>query len=356
MTTSTIHTGATISEFREGFFSLVAQAQSIVITAHMSPDDDSIASVLSMYTILTKKYSDKKIQVIYTGETVERYNIFSYFDQITFVDDISNHLDGVDTLILLDVCKYSRSSNFPDVLSQVPTRICIDHHASPPAEFSLALIEPTYSSNAELIYKALDAEKYIDKPLAELFLLGILGDTGNLTFVDGAQTEVFLIVKKLVEIANVRIDSFLSRYRTIPKRIMPLLQEFVKNTKYIDILGWPTMQYSFVERSFAETGGYSDEDMSAASHIYMGQYLPRIEKQEWGVVFSPRSDGGVRMSSRSMSGSVNVRVLSESLGVGGGHDRASGANFKSEEGTPVEIDFCIQTVLDFMKNNKPVLS
>jgi nanoRNase/pAp phosphatase (c-di-AMP/oligoRNAs hydrolase) len=353
---STVYTIATISEFRESFFTLIESAQSIVITAHISPDDDSIASVLSTHAILTKKYPKKNIRVVYTGDIVERYNTFSSFSVIEFVDDISNHLAGVDTVVLLDVSKYSRVSNLPDMVSQVPTRICIDHHASPPAEFTLALIEPNYSSNAELLYMIFEAEQYLDKNLSELFLLGILGDTGNLTFIDGTQTQVFSIVKKLVEVGNIRIDSFLSRYRTIPKRIMPLLQEFVKNTQYIDISGWPTMQYSFVGREFAQLGRYSDEDMSAASHIYMGQYLPRIEKQEWGVVFSPRNDGSVRMSSRSMSGSVNVRIFSESLGNGGGHDRASGASFKNEDNTPVEVNSCIQRVLEFMKNSKPVLS
>lgn len=345
-----------IDTFRESFFSAIEKASSIVITAHMSPDDDSIASVLSMYTVLTKKYSDKKIQIIYTGQVVERYSIFHNFEKIQFVDDIGKYLFDVDTLIILDCNNYTRSSLLPDALMAVPTRICIDHHGSVPSEFSLALIEPNYSSNAELVYKAIEGEEYLTKELAEVFLLGILGDTGNLTHIDGHQTEVFSIVKKLVEVGNIRIDSFLSRYRTIPKHIMPLLQEFVRNTKYVDISGWPTMQYSFVDRAFSEAGSYSDEDMSAASHIYMGQYLPRIEKQEWGVVFSPRSDGGVRMSSRSMSGSVNVRIFSESLGNGGGHDRASGANFKSENSEAIEVATCIETVLEFMKNNKPVLS
>ena len=87
----------------------------------------------------------------------------------------------------------------------------------------------------------------------------------------------------------------------------------------------------------------------------MGQYLPRIQGQTWGFVFSPRSDGGVRMSSRSLAGSVNVRVLSEALGIGGGHDRASGANFKSENGEKIQVAPCIEKVLEFMKNTQPTI-
>jgi nanoRNase/pAp phosphatase (c-di-AMP/oligoRNAs hydrolase) len=192
--------------------------------------------------------------------------------------------------------------------------------------------------------------------MAEHFLLGILGDTGNLTHVGAGQTQVFSIVKKLVDVGQIRIDSFLARFRGIPKHIMPLLQEFVRNTTFVEIPNWPSLQYSFVTREFSEQHQFTDEDMSAASHIYMGQYLPRIERQPWGLVFSPRSDSGVRMSSRSMNGSVNVRILCETMGIGGGHDRASGGNFKSEDGTPVAVDACIETVLDFMKKTGPVLS
>ncbi len=354
--TSALYKIDEVNKFRESFFSIISESSSIAITAHFSPDDDSIASVLGVYSILKIRFPEKDIKILYTGSIVSRYSVFYNFDKIQWVDDVTNHLEGVETLIMLDVGKFTRVSHVAESVPVVKNTVCIDHHGSTPDEFTLALIEPDYSSNAELIYTALGAEEYLDKNLSEIFLLGILGDTGNLTHIDGHQTEVFSIVKKLVEVGNIRIDSFLSRFRTIPKEIVPLLQEFVKNTTYQEVTGWPAVQYSFVTRAFSEMHNFSDEDMSSASHIYMGQYLPRIERQPWGFVFSPRSDGGVRMSSRSMLGSVNVRVFSESLGVGGGHDRASGANFKNDNGEPMQVENCIENVFEFMKNNKPVLS
>lgn len=350
-----IYSIAQLSDFQASFWEYIEKGEKIVITAHISPDDDSIASVLATYTILIKKYPHKDIQVIYTAEKLERYSIFYSFDKIVFVEDVAGHLEGVDTLITLDVNNFARVSKKPEVLAGVPVRMCIDHHASAPDDFTIGLIVPEYSSNAELVYTALEGERYLDKNLAEIFLLGILGDTGNLTHIDAHQTEVFSIVKKLVEVGGIRIDSFLSRYRTIPKNIMPLLQEFVRNTTYIDIPNWPSAQYSFVERDFMENGNYTDEDMSAASHIYMGQYLTRVAGQPWGVVFSPRSDGGVRMSSRSLAGSVNVRIFAEMQHIGGGHDRAAGANFKSENGEKIQVAPCIEKVLDFMKTTEPTI-
>lgn len=345
-----------VESFRKSFLSIVSESNKVVITAHISPDDDSIASVLSTYTILTKQFPEKDINIFYTGPRVERYKIFHNFEKINFVDDVGNYLEGTDTLILLDCNNYNRSSLLPEKLLKIKNKICIDHHTSPPEEFDLAIIDSNFSSNSELLYDILDAQSYLDKNLSEIFLLGILGDTGNLVHIKSSQSKVFLIVKRLIEVGDIRIDSFLSKFRVIPKKIIPLLQEYVKNTTFLEIEGWPSVQYSFVDRSFISKYDYSDEDMSASSHIYLSQYLPRIENQSWGFVFSPRNDGGMRMSSRSNADSVNVRIFHEQMGVGGGHDRASGANFKQEGENPMEISDCLERVIDFMKNNKPVLS
>ena len=350
-----IYTDTQLSLFREEFWNYIEKGNAIVITAHISPDDDSIGSVLATYTILTAKYPQKNISIIYTAEKLEKYSIFHNFDKVFFVEDLADHIENTDTLIMLDVSKYSRVAKNSDAIKNIPVRICIDHHGSTPDDFTCGLIVPEYSSNSELVYTALEGEKCLDKNLAEIVLLGILGDTGNLTHIDAGQTQVFSIVKKLVEVGDIRIDSFLSRYRTIPKNIVPLLQEFVRNMTYVDIKNWPSVQYSFVDREFMEKNNFSDEDMSAASHIYMSQYLRCIENQQWGFVFSPRNDGGVRMSSRSLSGSVNVRVFSEALCIGGGHDRASGANFKPENDEKMQVAPCIEKVLEFMKTTKPII-
>ena len=351
-----IYTLDTLDQFRKGFFDILDTTQNIVITAHYSPDDDSIGSVLSLYTILVAKYENKNIRIVYTGTPVDRYKIFKNFDKIEFVPDVADFLQDTETLICCDASQYQRFTMYPEKLKEIKNTLTFDHHASVPDEFTHALVVPEYSSNSELIYKALDGYYTLDKDLAELFLLGILGDTGNLAYIDPKQSQVFDVVKHLIEVGEIKIDAFRARYGGIPKNIISLLQEYAKNTTFVDIPEWPSVQYSFVSREFFEKNFFSDEDVSAASHIYLGQYLPRVQGQSWGFVFSPRTDGGVRMSLRSLPGSVNVRLLSEALGLGSGHNRASGANFKSIDGTPIQVEDCIEKVLDYMKNNKPVLS
>lgn len=333
--------------FREGFYKLVEDSQHVVITAHYSPDDDSIASVLSVFTILTTKYPQKDIRIIYTGEKSERHQIFHNFEHIEWVDDVGNHLSSCDLLIVLDVSRIYRISK---IITQAPegTRtVSIDHHASIPDEFTLASINPQYSSNAENIYHVLDCESLLTKELAELFLLGILGDTNNFSHVQPSQSEVFVIAKKLIEMVGTPIDAFRARYGGIPRRIIPLLQELVQHTTYTTIEGWPDVQYTYIKNP----GEYSDEDMSAASHIYMGQYLTRVQGYGWGLVATPRSDNTVRISGRSLPGSVNVRDLFDRMAIGGGHDRASGAYMKE-----ADSEVAIQKIFDWMKQNKPVIN
>lgn len=340
----------TINEFEDKFFALVDRAEHIVISSHISPDDDSIGSVLSVYDILTEKYRQKNIRIIYTGERVERYNVFENFDVIEWVDDLAYHLDGVDTLIVLDASQYARFSKFPEKLECVPNRVAIDHHTSQPDEFTVLLHKKEFSSNCELLYRALMKEQPLTKKMAEYFLLGIIGDTGNFAYIKPDQSGVFLLAKELVEKVGVSIDEFRSRYMGIPIRIIPLLQVLVAHTSYRTLPNWPPVHYTYVERTVLLDGGYTDEDMSAASHIYIGQYMPKIVGYGWGFVVTPRTDQTCRMSGRSLPMSVNVRDLHERMGIGGGHDRASGGFFAESDPT-----VCIAKVFEFMKENKPLL-
>lgn len=349
----------TIELFREQSLALFAKAERIVITSHMSPDDDSIGSVLAAREFLVTRYPQKEVRIIYTGTPVSRYAVFDDFDCIEWVDDITYHVAGVELLLVLDVSHLGRVSKSEDLssLRSIPTIVSIDHHKTAPDEATtLAHIDPALTSNAELFYRVFETELVLTKKLASYILCGILGDTGNFSFVPPEQaSNVFSLASRLVETAGVGIDQFRSQYGGIPKSILPLLQQLVANTAYKEVPGWPTVQYSWVDRTTGESGQFTDEDMSAASHIYIGQYLPRVEGQPWGFVATPRSDGGVRVSGRSLPGSVNVRDMFESMGIGGGHDRASGANFPAIKGEPMESSVVVEKLFAWMRDNSPIL-
>ena len=49
-----------------------------------------------------------------------------------------------------------------------------------------------------------------------------------------------------------------------------------------------------------DKGGYTDSDVSEASHIYMSHYLRMIEDYPWGFVITPKLNGDCGISGRSL--------------------------------------------------------
>ena len=56
----------------------ILKAKKIVISSHISPDDDSISSVLSMYYYITRflNVSPDNVRMINTGKESDRWNSF----------------------------------------------------------------------------------------------------------------------------------------------------------------------------------------------------------------------------------------------------------------------------------------
>ncbi len=334
---------------------MAEKSSDIVITSHISPDPDSIASVLSTYSVLISKYPNKKIRIIYTGGLFSDFNMFEYFDQIEFVSDIAEHLAESDLLIMLDGGQYSRFTRSSESIETfLGKRICIDHHSSPPDAFDLGLISPLATSTSELIYRTFCADKEIDKTLAETFLLGILGDTGNLSYVKPSQTETFIIVKRLTEAAQVSIDELQARYSSIPKQAMSIVGEFLKNVKYHYLPDWPGFSATFIDRRFIADGGYQEGDVAFAKDIYTALFLRKIKDYPWGFVIVPHQNGDCRISFRSNPNSVNVLEISQQMQLGGGHIRAAGGTFKHDQEDLSPTD-CMNLVLEWIKSHKPAI-
>lgn len=348
-----------MENFRKSFFELIDASSSVIITSHISPDDDSIASVLSVYAVIKEYKTDSQVRIIYTGkmgeESMKRYSTFSNFEKIEFTNDLSENIKSGDTVIFLDGSQYYRFTNQPERIGKDNTLICIDHHSSPPDNFTLSFIESTIPSNAENIYRIFFSEKDPSVEVARCLLLGILGDTGGLRYVRPDQTETFLIVKKLLEIIGMSVDKFNSGFSSTSQPVFEVIKEYIKNTVFDEVDGWPPFQYSFVLEDFIEKSSLSESVVEIGNTIYKSQYIRTIEKYPWGFVLRPKNDGTFSVSFRSLQDSVNVRDLAERMKIGGGHDRAAGGNFKKTDGYG-SVSACVDAIKEFMRNNKPLIS
>lgn len=342
-------------EFTKDFFNLTTDSKEVLLTTHVSPDSDAIGSILTLYQVLIKKFPNKSLRMAITGGVATQYSSFACFEKIEFVEDVSDVVGATDLLIVLDGSQYYRFSRKPEILSKIQNRVCIDHHSSEPDLFTLSLIVKEESCASVLLYKAFDIGKDISKEIAETVLLGFLGDTGNFTYLKPNQSNDFVIAKNLIDQVGTSIEKFQSRYQTISKREFALFQEFIKNTSYVDVPGWPSAQYSFINRDILLADSYSDIEVTNAKDIYLAHFLRKISGYNFGFVAVPRTYGDVHFSFRSMEGSVNVRDFVERMGIGGGHDRASGAGFKKED-KDLDVMESIKKITDWMGNNKPLIN
>lgn len=341
--------------FTADFFRLTDEAKSICITTHASADEDAIACLLAAYRLLKDKYPDKNIQIIYIGEENKRFQSFANFEKIQFGTDPAEHIAKVELILLLDGGNYHRFTSKPEELQKSSAKkICIDHHSSPPDKFDLALIAPQIPSTAEIIYLTFYKTSAIDKPLAEIFLLGILGDTGNFSYLKPDQTQTLISAKRLVEEGNIEIASLQARYRTLEPEILTTLGELIKNTGYHKIGDWPPFETAFLERSFAKENNLTERQVGEATEIYTAFFVRSIVGYSWGFTIRPKSNGECNVSFRSLPGSVNVRQLAEKMQIGGGHDRAAGGTFR-QEGKVLEPKECLEKVLEWLEQNKPII-
>lgn len=341
-------------EFKSSFDDIVKKSNSIKITSHFSPDDDSISSVLAVYYYLIEilKIDKDKVKIIYTGEKNEKWSSLKYFENIEFVDDIFNYSTDNDLLILLDGGGYKRFSRKDEMLNFSGKTICIDHHPVPSNQFDLHLVAKQYTSTSEIIYRLFYQNiTSLEKDLCEIILLGLIGDTGSFRYVNKSNCGVYGIAERLISDGDINMDAFSNRFQKISKRIYQLLIKIMSNSEIKSIKNWPDFVFGTVDINYCIENMYTDNEISEASSLFTS-YLRSVENVDWGMIITPRlHDNTHSVSFRSSPGSVVTREIGEKMGIGGGHDRASGGKLLTNN-----TKKAAKSIFDWMKKNKPSFS
>lgn len=340
--------------FREKLFGSLKDKKNILITSHMDPDDDSISSVMSLYHILSKRFPKKRIDIYYSGPIGNRWKNFKLYKKINSVKDIYHIINRYDALFCMDCNYFQRISSSPYLIERSDVfKICIDHHTSAPDAFDLPLIRPEASSTAQLIYEHLaDADKAAGSGLAESLLLGILGDTGKLKYVNAGNSQVFEIVSSLVRSCKIDMDAFISSYSSYSKRSFQVVQELVANTEFKKIGSWPEFNYSYISPEFIKNRRITILKIMEGTHIFIEYFTTSLRDASWGLVAYPQLQNKIRVSLRSRPEGPNVRQIVERMNIGSGHDRSSGGTIKLENNHESAQD-ALKILFKWMRSNKP---
>ncbi len=315
--------------FKEKLYESI-KGKNVIIASHISPDDDSIGSCISAYFHL-KDICNPRIMI--TGKKNDRWKEFEGFDYVEFVEDIANFKEDADVYLVLDGNSWSRFS----YLAKPKKVFCIDHHFAQETDLDLHLYLD-YPCCVQIIYELFYEEKsVIPKHICEIMLVGILGDTGNFSYVKKGSSEVLLVAQKLIEQGDIQVQELQSKYSKMGKNVFEELKKIIDNAKIVQLEGWPTFIYTYTESL------ESDAQEAASAFLF---YLRTIEGVDWGFI-AKQDEDGTKFSLRTLPSAVNVRLIAENFN-GGGHDNAAGMKIPR-----LKAGEAVDKLIDFLKSASP---
>ncbi|TNE53026.1 MAG: bifunctional oligoribonuclease/PAP phosphatase NrnA [Bacteroidetes bacterium] len=301
---------------------LVNRAQRIVITAHKSPDGDSVGSSTALFQFL--KNRGKEVHICHPDPAPKFLNFMKGADQIKNYEEspeaVGALLEQSDLIFMLDYNHSSRTGAEMGKIMEASSakKVMIDHHLNPSDQADLTISDTTASSTCQLIYQFIVASgnhAEIDKDLACSVYVGLVTDTGSFRF-NSVKPETHEIAADLIRIGvqQDRIHEALYDVNTLDRiRLRSYLcaekLEVIEGGKvaYITVTKDEMLRYNYEK---GDTEGLVNVALSIGGVVI-------------AALFS-EADHGVKISFRSKGKDHPVNVLASDHFGGGGHANAAG--------------------------------
>jgi len=273
---------------------LLHNAKNIVITAHKSPDGDSLGSSLGLFHYLKAK--NIQATVVFPDSVPDYLKWMPASEHILVYDQDQSACQTIfkqmDLFIALDYNSWTRIGGITEenIENYTCKKIMIDHHRDPMMDVDVMISDIHASSTAELIYRSIEQmgdAHLINQDSAHCMYCGIMTDTGSFRF-PSTSAETHRVVADLMDKG--------ARPTEIHGHI------YDRNT---------TQRLKLLGSEKGGTEGFVNYGLSIQG-IRMAAFVSEKEEK-----------GEVRISFRS-KGDVAVNELSGKYFNGGGHKNAAG--------------------------------
>ena len=298
----------------------VQKAENIVITAHRSPDGDSVGSSLGLLRFL--QTFNKNVVICHPDPCPNFLEWAKHEDQIidfeTNEDEVRSLFSKADILFALDYNGAGRLGSEMGELFSASTafKIMIDHHMNPDDFVDIAVSQPEIGSTSQLIFELIESSGNADKITARMMeplYLGIMTDTGSFRF-DSVNSRTHEVISKMLATGlnhtaihentfdGNRIDKLKLRGYAIAEKL-EVLTDY--KTAIISLTNDELKRFNYIK---GDTEGLVNVALS-------------VEGVEVAAFFTEK-DGKVKISFRSKGTPINM-LASDHFG-GGGHKYAAG--------------------------------
>ena len=292
----------------------------VLITAPAVADGDSVGSQLALEHMFHRVFPDVEVRIVNDEPPAERYRTVTGIERLLTPETLAERGETLtfDVGIAVDG-GIDRAGRLFEVFDRCKHRIFIDHHAiSCPYPYSLSIVSPQATSATEIIY-AISRLAPFRTPLvprfAEWLYLGLVCDTA--VFRNPNTTPEVLELAATLRRSG--FDAIRHGHDVMTERSVAglrLLADTVTRAQF-ECEGrvvWSTVMQAQLDRF----GGCPDDREGIVDALMTTRGV------EVAALLFELPDGGTKVSMRSR-GLIDVAALAESLGSGGGHRKAAGA-------------------------------
>jgi phosphoesterase RecJ-like protein len=303
----------------------VANCNSVLLLAHVTPDADALGSALGLGLAL--QYLGKNVQVSVGEENFEIPSSLNFLPGIELIRSPES-LATADLVISCDVSSSARLGTVLEILQAAVVSIAIDHHSSFTGFGTIHLVDPAAAATAELVLEFIDRLGVeLDVDIASAIYAGLVTDTGSFKF-QSTTSHTLRIAARLLDagVDNSKLSRLL--FDDEPLAALVMMGEAMSRAVLLpEAANGMGLVYTSV--SLEQRHGLPE---LAAERII--EALRRATEAEVAVVLKQADDGHWRGSLRSKT-KVDVGALASAMG-GGGHKYASGFSSKDALAATIE--------------------
>lgn len=174
----------------------IASAKRILISGHLSPDGDSIGSIIALARLLTAAG-----HVAYATADLNAIGKLRFLEGVEDIIPLSKLRNrSFDLFIAVDCASFDRLPPEVRPIAQNLPKVCIDHHVTNDGSFAEAsLVDATASSAGQIVWEFAHWMKWpLDQAIAEALWVAIVTDSGRFAY-DMTTSETFLAASDLMK-------------------------------------------------------------------------------------------------------------------------------------------------------------
>lgn len=301
-----------IMEFRE----IVEQSQIFVISSHIGPDGDNVASSIGLKIALENL--GKEAYYVMDDDLPKNLSfLYKGYGKKTS-SEIKEILRGREYVFVgVDCGVISRLQLEEDIIRNAKYKIDIDHHEGNEMYGDYNAVDINISSTCQLMYQILKEHfpTSLNEENATCFYTGILTDSGNFMY-DCADAQTLRIGAELLDLGAKKEEIVNCIFRSESVNYLHLLGQVLHTLKVEGNLA-----IAYLTRKMREECHISYNDIEN-----LVNYVINIDGVDMGILVKEKEVGEIKLSLRS-KGDVDVAVFARRYS-GGGHKNAAGCTIE----------------------------